>query len=220
MLAGYDTTVLPYDYFAANRGAAVSTNPIKTRDDAWAVLTEFTQSDSLLKHALSVEAAVKAYAHKYRQDELLWGMAGMLHDFDYERYPDINEHATVGGRVLTERGFPANVVHAVMAHNEATGVPRDAQLDKVVFAVDELSGLITATALVRPSKSIFEVDAASVRKKMKDKAFARNVSRDDILKGIAELGVSFEEHVTFVIEAMQAVAPVIGLQGNGEARAG
>jgi predicted hydrolase (HD superfamily) len=143
-------------------------------------------------------------------------MAGLLHDFDYERYPDINQHAVVGGRILTERGFPAEVVHAVMSHNEATGVRRESLLDKVLFAVDELSGLVTATALVRPSKSIFEVDAAAVRRKLKDKAFARTVSRDDVQKGIEELGVAFDEHTAMIIAAMQAVAPAIGLQGVAE----
>lgn len=188
-----------------------------TRDDAWAVLCEFTESDSLRKHALTVEAVLRSFARHYGADEELWGMAGLLHDFDYEKYPDIHQHATVGGRVLQERGFPAEVVHAVMAHNDATGVPRESLLDKVVFAVDELSGLVTATALVRPNKSIFEVDPAAVRRKMKDKAFARSVSREDIVKGLEELGVQFEPHTAMVIEAMKGVAAEIGLQGTAPA---
>ena len=189
----------------------------KTRDDAWVVLCEFTASDSLRKHALTVEAVMRHFAAYHQASQDVWGMAGLLHDFDYERYPDINQHAVVGGRILTERGFPAEVVHAVMSHNEATGVHRESLLDKVLFAVDELSGLVTATALVRPSKSIFEVDAAAVRRKLKDKAFARTVSRDDVQKGIEELGVAFDEHTAMIIVAMQAVAPAIGLQGVGAA---
>lgn len=187
----------------------------KTRDEAWALLCEFTESDSLRKHALTVESVMRFFARHYDADEDRWGMAGLLHDFDYEKYPDVNQHALVGGRVLQERGYPADIVHAVMAHNEATGVPRDNLLDKVVFAVDELSGLVTATALVRPSKSIFEVDAASVRKKMKDRSFARTVSREDVLKGLNELGVEFEPHTAMVIEAMKTAATIIGLEGTG-----
>ncbi len=185
----------------------------KTRDDAWAVLCEFTASDSLRKHALTVEAVMRHFAHRYDADADVWGMAGLLHDFDYEQYPDINEHAKVGGRILTERGFPYDIIHAVMAHNEATGVLRDSLLDKMVFAVDELSGLVTATALVRPTKSIHDVDAAAVRRKLKDKAFARSVSREDIAKGLAEITADFDSHTAMVIEAMRAVAPTIGLDG-------
>lgn len=185
----------------------------KTRQEAWELLCEFTQSESLRKHALTVEAVMRHFANHHQADEEVWGMAGLLHDFDYEQFPDVNEHAKVGGRVLQERGFPGNIVHAVMAHNAATGVPRDTLLDKMVFAVDELSGLVTATALVRPSKSIHEVDAAAVRRKMKDKAFARNVSREDVMLGVQELGVDLEAHTTMVIEAMKAAAETIGLQG-------
>jgi len=186
----------------------------KTRDDAWQLFTEFTQNESLVKHGLTVENVMRAFARRYSEDQEMWGMAGMLHDFDYERYPDVNEHATVGGRVLRERGWPEPLVRAVMSHNEATGVPREQLMDKVLFAVDELSGLVTATALVRPSKSIHEVDAGSVKRKMKDKAFARNVSRADILKGLEDLGADMDEHFTFVIQAMQEAAPLIGLQGT------
>lgn len=190
--------------------------PAKSRDDAWGVFTEFTQNESLVKHGLAVESIMQSYARKYGHDADIWGMAGMLHDFDYERYPDVNEHAIVGGRVLTERGYPEEVVYAVIAHNSASGLPRVHLLDKVVFAVDELSGLVTATALVRPTKSIYEVDAAAVKKKMKDKAFARNVSREDILNGVKDLGADLDEHIAFVIRAMQDAAPILGLQGPGE----
>lgn len=186
----------------------------KTRDDAWQLFTEFTKNEGLVKHGLAVETVMRSYARRYSQDAETWGMVGMLHDFDYERYPDINEHATVGGRVLRERGWPEPLVRAVMSHNEATGVPRVALVDKALFAVDELTGLITATALVRPNKSIYEVDAGAVKRKMKDKAFARNVSRADILKGLEELGADMDEHFTFVIQAMQEAAPVLGLQGT------
>jgi putative nucleotidyltransferase with HDIG domain len=189
----------------------------KTRDDAWGLFTEFTKNEGLVKHGLTVEAVMRAYARRYSEDQELWGMAGMLHDFDYELYPAVEEHATVGGRVLRERGWPEPLVRAVMSHNEATGVPRTEFLDKVLFAVDELSGLITATALVRPTKSIHNVDAGAVKRKMKDKAFARNVSRADILTGLQELGAGMDEHFSFVIQAMQEAAPVIGLQGASEA---
>lgn len=186
----------------------------KSRDDAWNILSEFTKTEQLLKHGLTVEAAMRAYARRYGENEDAWGIAGMLHDFDFEQYPDINQHAIVGARILEERGFPAEIVYAVKAHNDASGAPRIHLLDKVVFAVDELTGLITATALVRPTKSIFEVDAPSVRRKMKDKAFARNVSRDDILRGAADLGVDLDEHITFVIRAMQEQADALGLRGT------
>ena len=190
----------------------------KTRDDAWQLFTEYTQNEGLVKHGLAVEAVMRAYAGRCSEDMEMWGMVGMLHDFDYERYPAINEHAVVGGRVLRERGWPEPLVRAVMSHNEATGVPRAALVDKTLFAVDELTGLVTATALVRPNKSIYEVDAASVKRKMKDKAFARNVSRADILKGIEELGVDIDEHFSFVIQAMQQAAPVLGLEGTSGPR--
>lgn len=190
----------------------------KTRVDAWQLFTEFTQNEGLVKHGLAVEAVMRAGADRYSEDPEMWGMAGMLHDFDYERYPGVNEHATVGGRVLRERGWPEPLVRAVMSHNEATGVPRTALLDKALFAVDELTGLVTATALVRPNKSIYEVDAGAVKKKMKDKAFARNVSRVDILKGVEELNVDIDEHFTFVIQAMQRAAPVLGLEGTSGPR--
>ncbi len=185
----------------------------KTRSDAWEVFSELTKTDSLVKHGLTVEAVMRAYALKFKQDRDLWGMTGLLHDFDYEQYPAPEEHATVGGRILTERSFPEEVVHAVMAHNAATGVPRSTLLDKALFSVDELTGLVTATALVKPNKSIWEVDADSVIKKMKDKAFARSVSREDIRVGIEDMDLDMKEHIAFVIDAMKEAAPVLGLQG-------
>jgi len=191
----------------------MTTRPTKSREDAWAVLNEFTKSDSLVKHGLAVEASMRAYAQRYGENEELWGMTGLLHDFDYEQFPQIDRHGREGARLLKERGFSEEVAYAVLAHNDATGAPRIHLLDKVLFAVDELTGLITATALVRPSKSIHDVDAASVRKKMKDKAFARSVSREDILKGAQELEVDMEEHFGFVIQALQGIAPDLGLEG-------
>lgn len=186
----------------------------KSRNDAWNLLTEFTKNDGLLKHGIAVEAAMRAYARRYGEPEEPWGIAGMLHDFDYELYPEVSQHAIIGARILEERGFPDDIVYAVKAHNDASGAPRIHLMDKVLFAVDELTGLITATALVRPTKSIFEVDAASVRRKMKDKAFARNVSRDDILRGAADLGVDLDEHIAFVVRAMQEQAEALGLKGT------
>ncbi len=185
----------------------------KSREDAWAVFTELTKSDSLVKHGLTVEAVMRACAVKYKQDVELWGMTGLLHDFDYEQYPDVKDHGTIGGRILRERGFPDNLVHAVMSHNEATGVVRETLLDKALFAVDELSGLVTAAVLVQPNKSIHEVNLGSVKRKLKDKAFARSVSREDIIRGVVELGTDMDTHFAFVIGAMQDAADTIGLQG-------
>ena len=186
----------------------------KTRDDAWKLLNEFIKADSLVKHGLAVEAAMRAYARQYGEDPELWGMAGMLHDFDYEQFPEVERHAREGARILRERGFPAEVVWAVESHNDATGVPRTHLMDKALFAVDELTGLVTATALVRPTKSIHDVDARAVQRKMKDKAFARAVSREDIHQGLEELGVDIDEHFSFVIAAMQGVARDLGLDGQ------
>ncbi len=191
----------------------MTTGATKTRNDAWEVLTEFTKNEGLLKHGLAVEAAMRAYARLYVEDEDIWGMAGLLHDFDYEQYPDVQQHGLVGSQILEERGFPLAVVYAVKAHNDATGTPRIHLMDKALFGVDELTGIITATALVRPTKSLFDVDASAVRRKMKDKAFARNVSRDDIVKGAEDLGVALDQHIAFVIEAMQASADQLGLRG-------
>lgn len=184
-----------------------------TRDDAWQLLTEFTQSESLRKHALAVEACVRAYARKFGEDENKWAIVGLIHDFDYEKFPTAEEHPYKGNQILADRGWPDDVRRAIMSHAEYTGVARESLLEKTLFACDELAGFITATALVKPSKSLAEVDAKSIRKKMKDKAFARSVSRDDITHGAAELGVDLDDHIAFCIEAMKAVAAELGLQG-------
>jgi putative nucleotidyltransferase with HDIG domain len=185
------------------------------RNSAWCLLSEFTQSESLRKHALAVEACMRAYARKFGADEELWGVVGLIHDFDYERYPTAQEHPYKGNDILKERGYSDEIRRAIMSHAEYTGVTRESPMEKTLFACDELAGLITATALVRPGKSLAEVDAKSVRKKMKDKAFARSVSREDIIQGAQELGVDLDEHIAFCIEAMKAIASKLGLAGNG-----
>ncbi len=174
-----------------------------TRAEAWCLLTEFTQSESLRKHALAVEACMRAYARKFGGDEELWGVVGLIHDFDYEKYPSLDDHPYKGNAILSERGVTEEIRRAIMSHADYTGVTRDSNLEKALFACDELAGFITATALVKPSKSLAEVDARSVRKRMKDKAFARAVSRDDIINGAAGLDVDLDEHITVCIEAMQ-----------------
>lgn len=191
---------------------------LPTRDEAIALMHEYTASDSLRKHMLSVEAAMRAYARKYGEDEHHWGLAGLMHDFDYERFPNAahsptEEHPAEGARILRSRGYPEDVIQAMLGHANYSGVARESLMAKTLYAVDELSGLITATALVRPSRSVLEVEAKSVRKKMKDKAFARGVNRDDVINGAADLGVDLDEHIAFVITAMQAVAPSLGLAG-------
>jgi len=192
--------------------------PLPSRDDALALVHEFTASDSLRKHMLAVEAAMAAYAAKFGEPADRWALAGLLHDFDYERWPNAAhasdaEHPAEGVRLLRARGYPEDVLQAILGHATYTGVARETRMAKALFAVDELTGLITATALVKPTKSVFDVEAASVRKKMKDKAFARGVSREDVLQGAQELGVDLDEHITFVIGAMRAVAPALGLAG-------
>jgi putative nucleotidyltransferase with HDIG domain len=184
------------------------------RDAAWCLLTEFTQSESLRKHALSVEACMRAYARKTGADEDLWGMVGLLHDFDYEKYPTPEEHPYRGSEILKERGYPEEVRRAIMSHAEYSGVPRVTPMEKTLFACDELAGFITACALVKPGRSLAEVEAKSVRKKMKDKAFARSVNRDDISNGAADLGLELEEHIAFCIEAMKGIASELGLDGS------
>jgi len=183
------------------------------REQAWCLLTEFTQSESLRKHALAVEACMRAYARKHGEDENKWAITGLLHDFDYEKFPTAEEHPYKGNEILRERGYPEDVLRAIMSHAEYTGVTRETPMEKTLFACDELAGLITATALVKPSKSLAEVDAKSVRKRMKDKAFARSVNRDDIINGAAALGVDLDGHITFCIEAMKSVADRLGLAG-------
>jgi putative nucleotidyltransferase with HDIG domain len=189
-----------------------------TRDDAWKLLCEYTQSDSLRKHALAVEACVRAYAKKDGADEELWGNTALLHDFDYERWPNdahspTAEHPYQGSQILRELGYPEEMIHAILGHADYCNVPRISPLDKTLFACDELSGFLTACALVKPTKSIHDVEAASVRKKLKDKAFARGVSRDDVCEGAGELGVPLEEHIAFCIAAMRSAASELGLNG-------
>src|SRR6266571_656479 len=184
------------------------------RERAWGLLTEFTQSESLRKHALAVEACMRAYARKMGGDENLWGVVGLLHDFDYEKWPSLDDHPYKGNEILKERGWPDEIRRAIMSHAEYTGVTRDTPMEKTLFACDELAGFITACALVKPGKSLAEVEAKSVRKKMKDKAFARSVNREDIVQGAADLGVDLEEHIAFCIEAMKGVAQALGLDGR------
>ena len=184
------------------------------RQDAWALLCEYTQSPGLRKHALAVEAAMRAYARRFGEDEEKWGIVGLLHDFDYEIHPTLDQHPQDGAKILRERGYPEDVVYAVLSHAEHLGMERRSPMDKTIYAVDELTGLITAVALVRPTKSLFEVDSAAVRKKMKDKAFARSVNRDDVIKGADILSVDLDEHIAFVIEAMKEVADELGLRGT------
>lgn len=191
---------------------------LPTRDEALALVHEFTKSESLRKHMYAVEAAMRAYAASFGEDEERWGLAGLLHDFDYERWPNAEhqtnaEHPAEGVRLLREKGYPEDILEAIMGHAQYTGVPRTSRMAKTLFAVDELTGLVTATALVKPSKSVLEVDARSVLKKMKDKAFARGVNREDVLNGAADLGVELEPHIQFVIGAMQARAGELGLAG-------
>jgi putative nucleotidyltransferase with HDIG domain len=189
------------------------------RATALALMHEYTASESLRKHMLSVEGAMRAYAKKFGEDEERWGLAGLLHDFDYERFPNeahspTEEHPAAGVAILRAHGYPDDILQAILGHAHYTHTPRESKMAKTLFAVDELTGLVTATALVRPSKSVHEVDARSVRKKMKDKAFARGVNRDDVINGAAELGVDLDEHIAFVIAAMQARAGDLGLAGS------
>jgi len=184
------------------------------RETAWGLLTEFTQSESLRKHALSVEACMRAYARKLNADEALWGVVGLLHDFDYEKYPSLDDHPYKGNQILKDRGYPEEIRRAIMSHAEYTGVSRDTAMEKALFACDELAGFITAVALIKPGKSLAEVDTKSVRKRMKDKAFARKVNRDDIVNGAAALGVDLDEHITFCIEALKPIADQLGLDGS------
>jgi putative nucleotidyltransferase with HDIG domain len=192
--------------------------PVPPREETLALMEEYTASDSLRKHMLSVEAAMRAYAEKFGEDAHRWGTTGLIHDFDYERYPNAahsatEEHPAEGVRILRSKGYPEDILQAILGHATYSGVPRETTMAKALFAVDELTGLITATALVRPTKNIHEVEARSVRKKMKDKAFARGVSREDVITGAGELGVDLDSHIAFVISAMQSVADDIGLGG-------
>ncbi len=184
------------------------------RDKAWDLLCEFTQNEGLRKHGVAVEAVMRHFARNAGEDADLWGVVGLLHDFDYEQNPTVETHAKAGARILRERGWPELIAHAVESHSDHTGVPRESLMEKTLFASDELAGFVTAVALVKPSKSVFEVDPPSVRKKMKDKAFARSVSRDDIVEGAEALGVDLDAHIAEVIEAMKGAAEALGLAGR------
>jgi putative nucleotidyltransferase with HDIG domain len=185
-----------------------------SRDDAWALVTEHTQSESLRKHMLAVEAAVRGYARLWGEDEEDWGVVALLHDFDYERWPDQTNHPFRGVEILNGRGYPEWVTRAILSHADYSGVPRESRLEKVLYACDEMSGFVTAAALVRPSKSILDLEAESVLKRMKDKAFARAVNRDDLRRGAEELGLPLEEHVGNVIMFLRVQAEPLGLKGN------
>ena len=190
-----------------------------SREDAWNLLCEYTQSESLRKHMLAVEACVRAYAKKHNADQELWGVTALLHDFDYERWPNLDhaadrEHPSEGAKILRARHYPEEMVRAILSHADYTGVPRVSLLEHTLFACDELAGFLTACAYVRPSKSVLDLEASSVKKRMKDKAFARAVRREDVIKGAEELGVPLEEHITFCILALREQADALGLRGS------
>lgn len=197
----------------------MTTSALPSRDAALALMHEYTASDSLRKHMYAVEAAMRAYAGHFGEDAERWGLAGLIHDFDYERWPNAShsptdEHPAAGVRILRDNGYPEDILEAILGHATYCGVPRATRMAKTLFAVDELTGLITATALVRPSRSVHEVDARSVRKKMKDKAFARGVNRDDVVSGATDLGVDLDWHIQFVTDAMKARAELLRLSGT------
>lgn len=194
---------------------------LPSREEAWNLLLEFTQSESLIKHALAVEAAMRHYARHFGEDEDRWGITGLLHDFDYERWPNHERnpaegHPVTGAAILAERGYPEDVIYAIKAHADYLGLPRHDLMSRTLYAVDELSGFIVAVSLVQPGKSIHRVTYPSVAKRLKSKGFARGVNRDDVYRGAEELGVPFGEHVERVIAALQACAPALGLDGQGE----
>lgn len=185
----------------------------RNREKAYQLLTEYTQNKSLLKHALSVEASMRAYAVKYHEDVEEFGVVGLLHDFDYERYPTPEEHTIIGAKILADEGYPPHIIRAIQAHADYNGIERQSLLERCLFACDELSGFVTAVSLVRPTKSVFDVDVASVKKKLKDKAFAKGVNREDVYQGAQELGIELDEHIAFVIQALQQAADVLELRG-------
>jgi len=187
------------------------------REQAWQILCEFTKSESLRKHALAVEACVVAYARKFGEDEGKWSVTALLHDFDWEIHPEAPDHPMKGEPILAERGVPDDIRRAILSHANYSGVPRESLLEKTLFACDELAGFITAISYVKPSRSVFEVDAPSVRKKMKDKAFARSVNRQDILDGAQGLAIDLDEHIKFCVKAMQDRAGQLGLEGTAGA---
>ena len=182
-----------------------------TYEDALKLLFEYTESENLRKHAFAVESAMRAYAKKFGEDEEKWAIVGLLHDFDYEKFPTPDQHPWVGSKILEERGYPEDIRKAILGHANYTGIPRDTLMAKVLYACDELCGFITAVALVRPNKKLDEVTVESVKKKLKDKAFARSVNREDIYKWAEELGVPLDEHIQFVIDAMKSIADKLGL---------
>ena len=184
------------------------------RDEAWQLLTEYTKSDSLLKHAMAVEAAVRGYARRFGEDEEAWGLVGLLHDFDYERWPSLDDHPFRGCEILREKGYPEWVTRAILSHADYSGVSRESRLEKTLWACDEMAGFITAAALVRPSKSVLDLEAASVVKRMKDKAFARAVKREDLRGGAEILGLPLDEHIANVIGFMRERADALGLRGS------
>jgi putative nucleotidyltransferase with HDIG domain len=184
-----------------------------SREQAWALLTEFTQNENLQKHALAVEAAVRGYARQWGEDELAWGVTALLHDFDYERFPDLADHPFRGAEILRARGYPEWLVRAVLSHADHTGVARESRLEHTLFACDEMAGFVTAAALIRPSKSLLDLEAKSVVKRMKEKAFARAVNRDDLRRGAEEISVPLEDHVASVIAFMREQADALGLRG-------
>jgi putative nucleotidyltransferase with HDIG domain len=192
---------------------------LPTREDAWKLVCEFTQSESLRKHMLAVETCVRAYARKNGADEELWGLTALVHDFDYERWPNADhspdrEHPAEGAKILRERGYSEELIRAVMSHADYCNTPRQTQLEHTLFACDELAGFIAACCYVRPSKSVLDLEMDSVKKKLKDKAFAKGVSRDDVRNGAAELGIPIEEHIAFCIAAMRENSEALGLRGN------
>ena len=190
------------------------TDDLFSRDAAWALLTEWTASESLRKHALAVEAAVRGYARRFGEDERAWGIVALLHDFDYERYPTAADHPFRGCEELRRRGYPEWVARAILSHADYSGVARESSLEKTLFACDEMAGFVTAAALVRPSRSVLDLEASSVLKRMKDKAFARAVSRDDLRRGAEELGLTLEVHAANVIAFMREQADALGLRGT------
>jgi putative nucleotidyltransferase with HDIG domain len=186
----------------------------KTRADALVLLHEYTQSDSLRRHAYAVEASMRAYAEKFGEDVEVWGITGLLHDFDYERYPALDEHTVVGAKILADEGYPEEIIYAIRAHNTVVGPPRDTLLSNALYACDEISGFVMAVAMVRPSRNVADVEVKSVKKKLKDKAFAKGVHREEVYEGAQELGVDLDEHIAFIIAALTKVAADLGLDGQ------
>jgi putative nucleotidyltransferase with HDIG domain len=192
----------------------MTTSELLTRERAWALLTEYTKGESLLKHAQAVEAAVRGYARRFGEDEAFWGITALLHDFDYERWPDLADHPFRGAEILRERGYPEAMIRAILSHGDHTSTPRESRLEHTLFACDEMAGFITAASLVRPSKSVLDLEAASVRKRMKDKAFAKGVKREDLVLGAEEIGLPLDEHIANVITFLREQADVLGLRGT------